>query len=140
MTDAPIQLPASNCIELENEAPNIRGYRCASCNATFTEQTLACRACGTRERPSPFRANETGTLHTWSVVHRSYPGIDVPFVSAIVDLDGGPTLKGTLVEATHDALEKGLRVRLVYDDAGGVTDRNGTPYIGFHFVPAGACQ
>ncbi len=53
---------------------------------------MACRACASRTLPRAFRAAETGTLYSWSVVERSYPGVQVPFVSAIVDLDDGLTL------------------------------------------------
>ncbi len=113
--------------------PYIEAFRCPDCGAVVTEQTMACRACATRTPPEPFRAKETAKLHTWSVVHRSYPGIEVPFVSAIVDLDGGPTLKGT-VRVAPEALREGLPLRLVYDDAGGAKDKDGAPYIGFHFV------
>ena len=75
-----------------------------------------------------------GKLWTWSVVHRSFPGLKVPFVSAIVDLDGGPTLKGTVIGVDPADLRQGLPVRVVFDDAGGATDKDGAPYIGFHFV------
>ena len=71
------------------------------------------------------------------MVERSYPGVAVPFVSAIVDLDGGLALKGTLRGASAESLRMGLPVRLVFDDAGGARDKEGAPYIGFHFVPRG---
>ena len=45
----------------------------------------------------PLSFEETGVLHSFSVVYRSFPGIDVPYVSAIVDLDGGGTVKGNLI-------------------------------------------
>jgi uncharacterized OB-fold protein len=110
----------------------IEGYRCAACHAVFAEATLGCRACASRSAPEPFKAGETGKLYTWSLVHRSFPGVAVPFVSAIVDLDDGLTLKGTL-RADADTLRAGMPVRLVFDDAGGATDKEGVPYAGFHF-------
>jgi uncharacterized protein len=117
--------------------PWIEGFRCGDCRAAVTEQTMACRACASRKEPEPFRAVETGTLHSWSVVHRSYPGVAVPFVSAIVDLDDGLTLKGTLRGVDEAGLRQGLPVRLVFDDAGGARDKDGVPYVGFHFLPGG---
>jgi len=71
------------------------------------------------------------------VVSRSYPGIAVPFVSAIVDLDDGLTLKGTLRDVAPHSLRAGMPVRLVIDNAGGATDKDGAPYVGFHFTPLG---
>jgi uncharacterized OB-fold protein len=115
----------------------IEGFRCGACDAVTPDRTMACRACANRAAPEPFRAAETGKLHTWSVVYRSYPGVAVPFVSAIVDLDDGLSVKGTVRNVEIDHLRAGMPVQLVYDDAGGVRDAEGAPYIGFHFVPAG---
>ena len=112
----------------------IQGYRCAACGAVMPVQTMACRACASRDAPVAYRSAETGTLYTWSVVHRSYPGVEVPFVSAIVDLDGGLSFKGTLKGVEPDGLKTGMPVRLVFDDAGGTVDADGNPYVGFHFV------
>jgi uncharacterized protein len=112
----------------------IEGYRCGHCGAVMPVATLACRACASRVPPEAFRSAETGQLFTWSIVHRSYPGIAVPFVSAIVDMDGGLSFKGTLKGVEPEALKSGMPVRLVFDNAGGAVDSEGTPYVGFHFV------
>ncbi len=101
---------------------------------------MACRACASRTPPDAFRARETGKLYSWSVVHRSYPGVAVPFVSAIVDLDDGLSFKGTLRGVATEDLKMGLPVRLVFDDAGGAKDSAGVPYVGFHFVAGGQAQ
>jgi uncharacterized OB-fold protein len=114
----------------------IEGLHCSACNAVLGEVTMACRSCGSRKPLEPFRAQQTGKLYSWAIIHRSYPGIAVPFVSAIVDLDGGPTLKGTL-RVDPGALQAGMPVRLVFDDAGGTRDAKDVPYIGFHFVASG---
>lgn len=119
-------------------SPWIEGYRCAACGAVMPVQVMACRACASRVPPAAYRSAETGKLYTWSVVYRSYPGIAVPFVSAIVDLDGGLSFKGTLKGVDTDALEAGMAVRLVFDDAGGAHDADGNPYVGFHFVAGDA--
>jgi uncharacterized OB-fold protein len=112
----------------------IEGFRCEACGAVMPVRTMACRACASRVPPAPYRSAETGTLHTWSVVYRSYPGVAVPFVSAIVDLDGGLSFKGTLKGVDIADLKVGMAVRLVFDDAGGARDAEGSPYVGFHFV------
>ena len=70
------------------------------------------------------------------MVARSYPGVAVPFVSAIVDLDGGPTIKGTLRGVDPAALVAGLPVRVRFDDAGGALDKEGAAFVGFHFEQA----
>ena len=118
----------------------IEGYRCGACGAAFPEPTMACRACADRAVPVAYRASETGKLYSWSVVHRSYPGIAVPFVSAIVDLDDGLTLKGTLRDASPADLRAGMPVRLVFDDAGGAKAEDGAGYLGFHFIATGEAR
>lgn len=133
--------PGNKVIRIgQDGAPWIEGYRCAECGAAVAEQTMACRACASRTPPEPFRATQDGSLYSWSVVERSYPGVKVPFVSAIIDLDDGLTLKGTLAGVDAPALRQGLPVRLIFDDAGGARDTEGAPYIGFHFTPRGDAE
>ncbi len=131
--------PGHKIIRVSSDgAASLAAYRCGDCGAVVAELTRACRACASRKPLQPFRPAETGQLFSWTVVHRSYPGIAVPFVSAIVDLDGGLTVKGTL--RLHDlaSLRVGMPVRLIIDDAGGTKDSAGRPYVGFHFLAEGA--
>jgi uncharacterized protein len=133
-----IAKPGHKAIRLAPDgSAHVEGFRCDNCGAAFPEATMACRACAHRTPPHPFRAAETGKLYSWSVVSRSYPGVAVPFVSAIVDLDDGLTLKGTLRDVAPDRVQAGMPIRLVMDNAGGATDKDGAPYVGFHFVAQG---
>ncbi|WP_298290050.1 OB-fold domain-containing protein [Novosphingobium sp.] len=128
--------PANALVQISGgDAPWLRGFRCSECGAVVAEATLCCRACGCRNAPQPVNLGTRGTLFTWSVVHRSFPGVAVPFVSAIVDLEGGLTLKATLRTEEPEGLRAGLPLQLVFDDAGGATDADGAAYVGFHFVP-----
>ena len=130
--------PATVLVQIsEAGAPWLRGYRCGTCAAVVADSTLCCRACGSRVAPVAVRLSVRGKLFTWAVVHRSFPGVTVPFVSAIVDLDDGLTLKGTLRTAAPETLAVGLPVIAVFDDAGGATDAEGAAYVGFHFEPLG---
>jgi uncharacterized OB-fold protein len=129
---------ASNSVLIaENGEPWVRSFRCDACGAVMPERTMACRACGARDTMAPVRSATSGKLWSWTVVHRSYPGVAVPFVSAIVDLDGGLSLKGTVKGVEQSDLHAGLPVTLVFDDAGGALDKDGTPYVGYHFVATG---
>jgi len=101
------------------------------------DATLCCRACGSRVAPAAVRLSPRGKLFTWAMVHRSFPGVAVPFVSAIVDFDDGLTVKGTLRTANPEALRAGMPVAAVFDDAGGATNSDGVAYIGYHFEPVG---
>ncbi|NIP15091.1 MAG: hypothetical protein GWM88_10410, partial [Pseudomonadales bacterium] len=77
-------------------------------------------------------------LYSYSIVHRSFPGIDVPYVSAVVDLDDGTAIKGNLinVEPDPDKIEFGMPVDVIFADALGRKDRDGNSYLSFFFQPS----
>ncbi len=70
------------------------------------------------------------------IVHRSFPGIDVPYVSAIVDLEGGGTVKGNLinVEPDPEKIKMGMPVEVVYKEAPR-KDAEGNAYLTYYFQP-----
>ena len=123
-------------------AAYIEGHRCLACQAAFTFAPLACPRCASRAPLQPFRSEGRGVLHTFTVVSRSYPGIKVPFISAIVDLDDGLVLKGNLIGVDPDParIPFGLPVQVVFDAANGQTAKDGTPYITYFFRPAEVAQ
>ncbi len=118
--------------------PFIEGRRCRACGAVMVDERLACPACGGRVGFDLFRGAERGKLHAYSIVRRSYPGVPVPFVSAVVDLEDGLSLKGNLVgvAAEPEALPAKLPVKLVFGDALGRKDKEGNSYIAYFFEPA----
>ena len=69
---------------------------------------------------------------------RHVPGIDVPYISAIVDLDGGGTVKGNLIGIDPDPanLAFDMPVDVIFDDALGRKDKEGNSYISYFFKPA----
>jgi len=119
--------------------PYLAARRCRACGIAGFVETLACPACCARDGFDRVCASDRGVLHSWSIVHRSYPGVAVPFVSAVVDLDDGLTLKGNLrgVAADPAALAAGTCVRVVFDEALGRTDKDGSRYLSYFFEPAG---
>ena len=118
--------------------PYIEGHKCGNCSSIFLGERKTCSKCGTRGQMSPARLANTGKLYVYSIVCRSFPGIEVPYVSAIVDLDGGGTLKGNLinVEPDPEKIQLGMPVEVVYKDALGRKDRDGNSYISYFFQPA----
>lgn len=96
-----------------------------------------CAKCGARDQLKPTKLSDEGHLYVYSIVHRSFPGVAVPYVSAIVDLEGGGTVKGNLIniEPTPDKIKMGMPVRVVYKDALGRKDREGNEYLSFFFEP-----
>ena len=128
----------SNIAVAENGDAWVLGYRCSACGTAAEVPTIACRRCHARGTMEEFRAGDSGKLLTWSIVHRSYPGVPVPFVSAVVRLDDGISIKGNLDGVAHDDLSAGMPVRLVMDDAGGAKDKEGNDYVAYHFTAQAA--
>lgn len=131
--------PAASCVKIPDDgrAPYLEGFRCASCSEVFIDDRPACPACHGRGALKPYRLAETGTLYNFTVVHRNFPGVPVPFVSAIVDLDGGGAIKGNLVDIvpSPEAITFGMPVKVVFRDAGR-RDKDGNAYLAYFFTPA----
>ena len=82
------------------------------------------------------RLANTGTVRTFTIVHRAAPGVPTPYVSVVVDLDEGGVVKGNLVnvEPDPDRVKVGMPVRLTTYVAG--TDDEGTNAVAFAYEPA----
>lgn len=137
-TDLP--LPAFPFIRLDARGePALTAQRCLSCGATYADcERVACGRCGARaDSLQGFTPAMEGTLHAAVVVRRGFPGVDVPFISAVVDLDGGPTVKGTLRGSgfAPEDIAAGRRVRVRFDDALGRKDKAGNAYVAHYFEP-----
>lgn len=118
--------------------PYLEGHKCGECGAVFLGERDNCSNCGARDKMSPTRLSTKGKLYSYSIVHRSFPGIEVPYISAIVDLEGGGTVKGNLINIDPDPekIEFDMPVEVVFDDALGRKDRDGNSYISYFFQPA----
>ena len=113
-------LPAVDYLKIPDEGePYLEGHKCENCGAVFLGERSVCSKCFARDKMSVVKLQDTGILHSFSVVYRSFPGIDVPYVSAIVDLDGGGTVKGNLINIEPDPkkIDFGMKVKLTYQDA-----------------------
>lgn len=132
-------LPAARYLKIPDAgAPYLEGSRCAECDAVFLGERENCAKCGARGALRTVKLADTGVLYSYCIVHRSFPGVAVPYVSAIVDLDGGGTVKGNLVKVAPDParIAFGMPVRVIYGDALGRKDRDGNAYLAYFFEPA----
>lgn len=132
-------LPVVEYLKLpEDGEPYLEGHRCERCGAVFVGARDHCSKCGARNSMKTTRLSTKGKLYSYSIVHRSFPGIDVPYVSAIVDLEGGGTVKGNLVgvEPDPNEIEFDMPVEVFFDDALGRKDSDGNSYVSFFFRPA----
>ena len=120
----------------EQGEPYLEGQRCQSCGAIFLGARAVCSRCGTRGRFEAQRLSNRGELHVYSIVHRSFPGIETPYVSAVVDLEGGGTVKGNLihVDPTPEKVKMGMPVEVIYRIAPH-KDKEGNEYLAYYFQP-----
>ncbi|MFP3943901.1 MAG: Zn-ribbon domain-containing OB-fold protein [Alphaproteobacteria bacterium] len=141
MADIPAgALPAVPWLVLPQEGePYLEGHQCGNCGAIFLGQRSVCSKCTARDQMTPVKLPNRGTLYSYTIVHRSYPGVEVPFVSAVVDLENGASVKGNLIEIEPkpENIEMGMPVEIVYRDAGR-TDGEGNKYAAYFFRPAGS--
>jgi uncharacterized OB-fold protein len=89
-----------------------------------------CTACGhLRLPPGPLcprcrsfahewcQASGRGTVYTYTVVHRAYvPGLPVPYVVAVVELEEGPRLTSNVVDTDPATVHVDMPVELVWED------------------------
>ena len=131
-------LPVVEYLKLpEDGDPYLEGHKCGDCNSIFLGEREVCSNCTARGKIEPVKLNNKGKLYSYSITFRSFPGIDVPYISAIVDLDGGGTVKGNLIDCEPDPekIEFDMPVEVVFDDALGRKDAEGNSYISYFFKP-----
>ena len=130
-------LKATNYIRQENNEYFLMGLQCKSCNSIFVDERTSCGKCFARDELVELKLANTGKLYSYSIVHRSFPGIDVPYVSAIVDLDGGGTIKGNLIDVkmNPEDITFDMKIKVVFRDALGRKDQEGNSYMSFFFAP-----
>ena len=136
VADKPLR-PAVPFLSLpDNGAPHFEGLRCGACGETFLRRRAACPKCLARDSLATVALSDTGALYTWTVVRRSFPGIAVPYISVVVDLDGGGCVKGNLIHLSpeSEALRQGLAVEAVFDQAP-YGDKEGNQYMVYYFQP-----
>ena len=131
-------LPVVEYLKLPDDGdPYLEGHKCGDCNSIFLGEREVCSNCTARGKIEPIKLSNKGKLYSYSITFRSFPGIDVPYISAIVDLDGGGTIKGNLIDCEPDPekIEFDMPVEVVFDDALGRKDAEGNSYISYFFKP-----
>ena len=115
---------------------HLEGSRCKSCGAVFLGERTTCSKCATRNELETVELSNEGELYVYSIVFRSFPGVDVPYVSAVVDLVGGGTVKGNLINVDPDPekIQMGMPVEVVYRKAPR-KDSEGNEYLTYYFQP-----
>ena len=122
---------------IDDGDPHLRARVCTACGAHYFDRRNACARCGGQSFETQTVSNE-GVVRAFSIVHRAAKGVAAPYVSAVVDLDGGGQVKSNVVgcDPTPEAVTLGMRVRLTTYTA--ATDDRGTEAVAFGFEPISA--
>jgi uncharacterized OB-fold protein len=121
---------------LGDGAPHLRANACTECGALYFDRRNACAKCGKRKF-EPKKLKDTGSLRAFTIVHRAAPGVPTPYVSAVVDLDGGGVVKANLVDVDPtqpEKIELGMPVRMTTFVVG--ADDDGTEAVAFGYQKA----
>jgi uncharacterized OB-fold protein len=116
----PIPQPETDFYWEKANAHELWLMRCNACGATYFYPRPICPHCFSRDT-SWIRSSGRGTLYAFSIVHRPpTPAFQdrVPYVAALVELEGGARLPTNLVDVEPDpaAIRIGMGVEVVFDD------------------------
>ena len=127
------QIPFVNYLVLGDQ-PHLIANECVSCGPRFFDRRNACASCSGTEFQSTDIPTQ-GELRTFTIVAFAAPGIDVPYVSAIVDC-GGTSVRANIVnvEPSPEHVKLGMPVKLTTYPIG--KDDEGVEAINFGFEPA----
>jgi uncharacterized protein len=122
--------------------PHLIAVKCGNCGSVFMDlKRVACSKCGTtKEKFSEVSLSDKGKVYVFSVVHQSFPGIKTPYITAIIDLPDGVSVRANLVDVDPEAAQKepkkifDLPVEMVTHVA--AKDREGHEVIAFSYKPS----
>ena len=128
------QIPLVDYLVLGDQ-PHLEANECTNCGAHYFDRRNACAGCfGTDFRTVAIGTE--GSLRTFTIVAFAAPGVQVPFVSGVVDCEGTSVRTNIInVEPDPEHVHTGMKVKLATYSLG--TDENGTEAIGFGYEPVG---
>ena len=127
----PEQIPAVDYLVL-SEPPHLQAWICVACAASYFDRRNACARCFATEFTREALASE-GVVRAFTRVER---GVQQPFTSVVVDLDGGGTVKANLSGVDDPVhITPQLKVRLHTFVVG--VDDDGVEAVAFGFQPVG---
>ena len=120
----------------EDGKPYLQGARCGACGHTYVGTRETCAKCYARGQMQAVSLAEAGKLYAYAIVHRSFPGVETPFIDVIVDLEDGSHIKGILkgVDPDPEKLAFDMPVKIDYREV--VPPGSNEKYLAYFFVPA----
>ncbi len=97
-------------------AGQLRFQRCTACGAWRHVPRPMCPGCGSWDFEWA-KSGGRGRLFTWTVACRPmHPAFtELPYAPAVIELDEGVRMVSTVVDCPPAQLERGLRVRVIFD-------------------------
>src|SRR5207253_10813372 len=121
--------------------PHLVRSKCASCGAIFLDpKRVDCSQCGAAGNLQQLPLSDKGKVWVFSVIHQSFPGIKTPYVTAVVDLPEGVSVRANLMDVDPEQAQKepnkvfNLPVELVTSVA--AKDREGHDVVAFSYRPS----
>ena len=120
MAQKPVPRPYSDTIPFWQgaRARQLWIQKCLECGEFQFYPRGVCKHCLSSSL-SWFQSLGMGKVYSFTVNHRApHPGFveDLPFVTAIVELDEGVRMMTNIIECEPDNVSIGMRVRVVYED------------------------
>jgi len=87
-------------MKLPDNYPQAEGYFwgviCKNCGTKFLGARTACGNCGSTGPFEETRFGGEGEIYSFAVVYQTVPGLEAPYVAAIVDLDDGVAVRANV--------------------------------------------
>ncbi|MFQ5878649.1 MAG: Zn-ribbon domain-containing OB-fold protein [Dehalococcoidia bacterium] len=121
--------------ENPGEEPYLWGSRCKGCGSVYLGPRVACSKCLSTELLEEVRLGDTGEVWVYSVVYQSVPGVQAPYIAAIVDLPEGVSVRANIegVEPKPESLHFGMKVKMFTEKVR--VDQDGNDIIAYKFRP-----
>jgi uncharacterized OB-fold protein len=134
MSETVSQIPFVDYLVLDDGDPHLVAHECTNCGARYFDRRNACASCSGTEFTSVDIATD-GAVRSFSIVTFAAPGVDVPFVAAVVDCDG-TSVRGNIINCPPDPdhVKLGMPVRLATYSMG--ADDHGVEAVNYGFEPA----
>ena len=134
MSETVSQIPFVDYLVLDDGDPHLTAHECTACGARYFDRRNACASCSGTDFTTVDIATD-GVVRSFTIVTFAAPGVEVPFVAAVVDC-GGTSVRGNVINCPPDPehVKLGMQVRLATYSMG--TDDHGVEAINYGFEPA----
>jgi uncharacterized OB-fold protein len=129
------QVPIVDYLVIDDGAPYLNANVCEECGALYFDRRNACAKCG-KTAFGKKKLADTGTLASFTIVHRALEKVPMPYVSGIVHLDGGGSVRTNIVNVEPDPEHVHLNMPVRMTTYANGVDDDGTEAIAFGFEPA----